>query len=261
VVGKTKTGGGFKGVVYYNLQKAKDSEILHSNGLASNDMKGLIKEFEAISGENPNISKPVWHTSLSFAKEDNITNDKMAEIAQRFMEKAGFSKENNQFIVIRHNDRDHRHCHIVANRVGFDGRAVSDSFFKSKTVQWSKELEKEYGLTKVQEIAKVKMVEKTKEFIPDKEFLKEYISKTLKSKGITSLEELSLKLREKGIDMEILKHSKTGKDYGVNFKVRGSTYKGSDLGKKFAYKALCSNLSPALRIATKLIVKGISHGI
>jgi len=261
VVGKTKTGGGFKGVIYYNLQKEKDSEILHSNGLASNDMKGLIKEFEAISGENPNISKPVWHTSLSFAKQDNITNGKMTEIALKFMEKAGYNLDNNQFIIVKHNDRDHRHCHIVANRVGFDGRAVSDSFFKSKTVQWSKELEKEYGLTKVQEIAKVKKIEKTKELTPDKEYLKETISKTLESKGIKSLEELSQKLRGKGVEMEILKHSKTGKEYGVNFKVGGNTYKGSDLGKKFAYKVLCSNLNPALRIATKLIVKGISHGI
>lgn len=261
MVGKTRTGSGFKRVVYYNFEKEKNSEILFSNGLVSSEPQGLIQEFEAIRSENPNISKPAWHTSLSFAKEDNITNDKMAEIAKRFMEKAGFTKDNNQFFVVKHKDAGHTHCHIVANRVGFDGKAVSDSFFKSKSVQWAKELEKEYGLTSVQEKAKVKKVEKTKEFIPDKEFLKEAIAKTLESKGITSLEELSLKLREKGVDMEILKHSRTGKEYGVNFKVRGSTYKGSDLGKKFAYKALCSNLSPALKIATKLIVKGISHGI
>ena len=261
MVGKTKTGSGFKGVIYYNLQKAKNSEILFSNGLANNDMKGLIKEFEAISGDNPNISKPVWHTSLSFAKEDNISNDKMGEIAQKFMEKAGFSLENNQFIIIKHNDKDHRHCHIVANRVGFNGRTVSDFYFKSKTVQWAKELEKEYGLTQVQDIAKIRKTEKSKEFTPDKEQLKETISKTLESKGISSLEELSLKLREKGVEMEILKHSKTGKEYGVNFKVGGNTYKGSDLGKKFAYKALYSNLSPALKIATKIISKGISHGL
>ncbi|KAB2867663.1 MAG: relaxase/mobilization nuclease domain-containing protein [Bacteroidales bacterium] len=261
MVGKTKTGSGFKGVIYYNLQKSKDSEILFSNGLASNDMKGLIKEFETIRGENPNISKPVWHTSLSFAHEDNISNDKMAEIAQKFMEKAGFSLENNQFIVIKHNDKDHRHCHIVSNRVGFNGRAVSDFFFKSKTVQWAKELEKEYGLTVVQEVAKARKVEKNNEFIPDKEQLKETITKTLESKGITSLEELSLKLKEKGVDMEILKHSRTGKEYGVNFKIGENTYKGSDLGKKFAYKALYSNLSPALKIATKIISKGISNGL
>lgn len=261
MIGKTRTSSGFKRVVYYNFEKEKNSEILFSNGLVSNEPQGLIHEFEAIRSENLNISKPAWHTSLSFAKEDNITNDKMAEIAQRFMEKAGFTKDNNQFFVVKHNDAGHTHCHIVANRVGFDGKAVGDSFFKSKTVQWSKELEKEYGLTKVQEIAKVKKIEKTKELNPDKEHLKETISKTLESKDITSLEELSLKLREKGVDMEILKHSKTGKEYGVNFKVGGNTYKGSDLGKKFAYKALYSNLSPALKIATKIISKGISHGL
>ena len=78
----------------------------------------------------------------------------MQEIAIAFMEKAGFSSENNQFIVIKHNDKGHTHCHIVANRVGFSGKAVSESFSKSRTVSIAKQLENEYNLTKVQELSK-----------------------------------------------------------------------------------------------------------
>ena len=34
--------------------------------------------------------------------------------------------ENTQFIIARHTDRDHPHCHIVYNRVDNDGRTISD---------------------------------------------------------------------------------------------------------------------------------------
>ena len=38
-----------------------------------------------------------------------------------------YSSRNNQFIAIMHNDTNHQHVHIVANRIGFDGKTVSDS--------------------------------------------------------------------------------------------------------------------------------------
>jgi len=259
MLGKTKTGSGFKGVLYYCLQEKKEPEILYSNNVIGNDAKELIKEFEAVREENINISKPVWHTSLSFAENDNITNEKMGEIAQRFMEKAGFSAENNQYVVIKHNDKDHSHCHIVANRVGFDGKAVSDYYYKSQTVKWAKELEKEYNLIKVQEIALAKKLEQTQTLNHDKKFIKEHVERAIGDKNVTSLDDLSKALKKDGVELEVLKHSKTGKEYGVNFRVNGNTYKGSDIAKRLAYKSLSQLLPSPIRIATKIISKGISH--
>ena len=264
MIGKTKTGTGFKGAVYYCLQNKKTPEILDLNGLSHTDAKGLTREFNAIYGENPNISKPVWHSSLSFTKQDNMTNDKMVEIANRFMEKAGFTKDNNQFVIIKHNDREHTHCHIIANRVGFDGKAVSDYYCKSKTVQWSKEIEKEYNLTRVQELAQKKRIEKAMVNGKDlsKEQIKDVLIQTLKQPGIKTLNELAKGLLPHGIDMQ-LKHAKTGIDYGVSFSKNGITYKGSDIGKQFAFKALSQVLSPAniAKEIAKTVIKGISLGI
>ena len=266
MIGKTKTGAGFKGAIYYCLQDKKTPEILDLNGLSHTDAKGLTREFNAICSENPNISKPVWHSSLSFTKEDNMTNDKMVEIANRFMEKAGFSKENNQFVIIKHNDRDHTHCHIIANRVGFDGKAVSDYYCKSRTVQWAKQIENEYGLTKVQDLAQRNRIDKTliKTNDQTKEQLKETINRTLRQPEIKTLSNLAQNLLLQGVDMQILKHAKTGLEYGVSFCKDGKTYKGSEIGKQFAYKSLSSNLSPTLRIAktvVKLISKGLTQGM
>ncbi|WP_366519929.1 relaxase/mobilization nuclease domain-containing protein [Halodesulfovibrio sp.] len=37
----------------------------------------------------------------------------------------GFS--NSQYVVVRHNDTEHDHIHIIANRVSMDGAVVSES--------------------------------------------------------------------------------------------------------------------------------------
>lgn len=256
MIGKTKTGKGFKGVVYYCLQKEKNAEVLDLNGLSHSDAKGLIREFNVIRNENQNISKPVWHSSLSFSNEDKMTNQKMIEIANRFMEKAGFTKDNNQFVIIKHNDKGHTHCHIIANRVGFDGNAISDYYCKTKSVQWAKQIEKEYSLTIVQEKSRKRMIEETlsKSNDPAVIQLKETINKVLRQPGINTLSNLAQNLLLQGVDMQIFRYAKTGIEYGVSFTMEGKTYKGSDIGKQFRIKELSTNLSPTLKIA-KTVVK------
>jgi len=262
MIGKTTTGKGFKGVLQYCLNEKKEAEILDLNGLSRNDAKGLAKEFEAITQENINISKPVWHTSLSFTKADKMTNERMAEIANKFLEKAGFTKENNQFVIIKHNDKANTHCHIVTNRIGFDGKAVSDYYSKSRTVGWAKELEKEFNLVKVQELAKENRLSKglNKQLDVTRDELKSKIDSALKQPGVKTLQDLQTELRKSGIDTAIVRHAKTGKEYGVTFKLYNMIYKGSDLGKNYAFKALSMNLSPTLK-ALKTVTKIIKNSI
>jgi hypothetical protein len=262
MIGKTTTGKGFKGVLNYCLQEKKKAEILDYNGLSQNDPKGLAKEFEIITQENINISKPVWHTSLSFSEKDKMTNEKMTEIANKFLEKAGFSKENNQFIIIKHNDKAHTHCHIIANRVGFDGNAVSDYYNKSRTVGWAKELEKEYKLEIVQVLAKEKRLEKelNKPFDLIREDLKSIIDKALKQTGLNSIYDLQKELKKSGIDTTILKHSKSGKEYGITYNIRDKIYKGSELGKSYALNAINNRISP-VKIIVKTLIKSLEMGI
>ena len=247
MIGKSKTGKGFGGALRYCFEDKKHHEILELNGLYGNQTNKLAWQFQAICDGNRRINTPVWHTSLSFPKEDNISKEKMREIAGKFLEKAGFSKDNNQYIIVAHNDTEHKHIHIIANRVGYDGKAVSDSFCKSRTVKWSKELETDYKLTKVQEVAKTKEQSKPRDKVPIKEQtkiqLREAVDKAVKLPGVKTLQDLSQELNKSGIDMQVLKHSQTGKEYGVSFRLNDIAFKGSELGKKYAFKQLQNDLS------------------
>lgn len=255
MVGKTKTGKGFRGILYYCLQEKKNPEILFQNNLIGSFPRELLREFLAVREENIFISKPVWHTSLSFSNEDGISHQRMLEIALRFMEKAGFSMDNHQFLVVKHNDKKHSHCHIIANRVGFDGKAVSDYYFKSKTVKWSKELEREFNLVCVQKIANTRKEKRALKPSDDLTYLRNSIDSMLNCNGVDSLYDLALKLKEIGIDMEVLRHVNTGKEYGVNFCLGGKTYKGSDIGKRYAYKSLSQLVSNGKKHLERKIVQ------
>jgi len=272
MIGKTKVGISFRGTLDYCLQKKKNPEVLDLKGLAHKDAKGLTHEFVAISSDNSNISKPVWHSILSFTNDDKVTNEKMVEIANKLMEKVGFSKENNQWVIIKHNDTKHTHCHIVANRVGFDGKAVSDYYCKSRTVQCAKELEREYNLVRVQEIAKKKRLEKTVDY--DKEHLKRILEKFLRQSKINSFPKLEEALKAEGITMKVAYHSKTGEAYGVKFTMGDKSYKGSEIGKQYTFKSLNQKLTPVsqalnvplpsikgIKTAVKIISKGLEINI
>ena len=265
MLGKTKTGRGFKGTIEYCLQEKKDPEILYSNNIVNSEKREIIKEFVSVSGTHDTVSKPVWHSSLAFSNMDKVSDLLMTEIANRFMEKAGFNKENHQWIIIKHNDTHHAHVHIVASRIGLDDQVVSDFYFKSRTVQWAKELEKEYGLTEVQKIAHENRI--LNSFENEKKQMKETITNVLNGKGVKTFEDFQASLKKQGIDVVVSRHKKTGQAYGVSFTIGQKTYKGSDIGKKLAFKAL-NQLLPipgpvlsVLKLSTQMITKGIGQSL
>ena len=51
-----------------------------------------------------------------------------------------------QFIIARHTDRKHPHCHIVFNRVDNNGKTISDKNDRYRNEKVCKELTEKYGL-------------------------------------------------------------------------------------------------------------------
>lgn len=51
-----------------------------------------------------------------------------------------------QFIIARHTDRQHSHCHIVFNRVDNNGKTISDKNDRYRNEKTCKQLTEKYGL-------------------------------------------------------------------------------------------------------------------
>ena len=122
---KTKIGGSFGGCVSYCTEKER-AEILQAEGVRMDSPQHMTADFNHLRKQNPELGKAVWHTSISFPTEDNgkITDEMMKSIAKDYAEK--FRLE--QYAVIKHNDAKHEHFHIIGNRVGYDGKTISDQY-------------------------------------------------------------------------------------------------------------------------------------
>lgn len=126
MIGKIKKGRSFGGCIRYVTQK-DDAKIIASEGVLLGTAEETARSFRWQCLLNPDVAKPVGHIALSFKPEDapRLTDAFMASLAEEYLELMGI--RNTQFIVVRHHGTDNPHCHIVFNRVDFDGKVISDS--------------------------------------------------------------------------------------------------------------------------------------
>ena len=214
MIGKISTGKSFRGCLNYlhegRLQQSKalqeiEQEKKQAQVICYNQCFGnkreLIQQFNEVRNLNPKLSKPVLHASLSFAHSDQLSNQDKIDIGKQMAKDFGF--ENNQYVVIEHADRQHQHLHIVANRVGYDAKTVSDSNNYKRMANFCRTMERKHQLEQV--LSPRRFLSKEERMLPRqdirKEALKEAIAKFLKQS--TTMKEFQNKITAKGYQVEL----------------------------------------------------------
>ena len=110
---KITKGRDFGGAVRYVTQDKKEAKILDSKGVLTTDKQSIINSFRLQSQLRPDVKVMVGHISLDFSVEDvdRMSDDFMVKIAWEYMQRMNIL--NTQFIIARHYDREHPHCHII----------------------------------------------------------------------------------------------------------------------------------------------------
>ena len=150
MIGGITKGSCFSGCVEYALalkEKNKEARLLYSEGLFTDTPRDIIDGFECQRHLNSRVQHWCGHISLSYSPKDaeRMDDDFMVKLALEYMDKMGI--KNTQFIIVRHLDKEHPHCHIVYNRVDNDGKCVSDSFEYYRNNEICDEMKQKYGLT------------------------------------------------------------------------------------------------------------------
>lgn len=148
MIAKIIKGADFGGVINYMLSKQEGKAmLLASNNIGFTDRKLCAHEFALQASMRPNVQKPVCHTILSFSANDadQLIDDVMIKIANEYLEKMDYG--NTQSLIVRLSDRQHPHLHICINRIGNDGKTISDRNEKYRSTKICRELTERYGLT------------------------------------------------------------------------------------------------------------------
>ena len=157
MIGKVMTGKAFRGCLLYCLndkrqEKNSDAEmkdraeVLGYNRCGGSDRE-LVQQFNEVRVLNTKLAKPVLHITLSLAEGEKLKKEKLTAISEACAREMGF--QNNQWVAVLHHDTKHPHLHIVANRVGFDGRTVTDSNSYKRIALFCRKMEREHELQQV----------------------------------------------------------------------------------------------------------------
>jgi hypothetical protein len=146
MIAKAVKGRGFRGALAYDLSK-EQGHVIDKN-MAGESVRELAAEFGEIRKLRPNLNKAVLHVSLSAALGEKLNDEQWCEVGKRYLE--GMGLEQNQFVMTRHNDTEHEHIHLLVNRIRFDGSVSTDSQDYKRQEVIMRELEREYGLQRVE---------------------------------------------------------------------------------------------------------------
>lgn len=237
MIAKAIKGRGFRGTLDYDLGK-EGGEMLETN-MAGESPKELAAEFGEIRKLRPNLEKSVLHVSISAAPGENLTNDQWREVGNTYLQGMGFEK--NQYVMTRHNDTEHEHIHIIANRIRYDGSVTSDSQDYKRQEVLMRQIEQQYGLEPVAPSNQAERRAPTKGEIEGairtgepstKQRLQQLADAA--AKDCTSFTAYQERLEAAGVQLVPVVQSEGAKLSGLSYRLDGVTMKGSDLGRVYS---------------------------
>ena len=238
MIAKIVQGANFRGAVSYVLGK-RDAEFLAAKGLRMKSIDSIAESFGMQASLCP-IAKPVAHISLDFSVQDRtkLTDAKMTDIASEYLRRMGY--DNTQVLVVRHNDREHPHLHMIINRVDFDGNRISDCNERLRSTAVCRELTERYGLyfsSGKEHVNEHRLRE------PDKTKYEIYNAVRSALPNCSNWEQLVAALDRRGVAVLFKYKGTTDRIDGVKFSKNGYTFSGSKVDCAFGFSKLDAALN------------------
>jgi hypothetical protein len=153
MVCKVRSGKNIKGALNYNENKVKEgvAECIGAANFVGEPQQlrffDKLARFEQLIEKNTRAKTNCVHISLNFDVSENLSQNKLNEIAVDYMDKIGFADQ--PYLVYQHNDAAHLHLHIVTTNIQEDGKRISiHNLGKNQSETARKEIEVKYGLVK-----------------------------------------------------------------------------------------------------------------
>lgn len=223
---KVIKGSDLKAAIRYNTQKVSDEQatVLSAKNLPVDDLKNInliekMMRFIATPAKEfgTKVKDYVFHGVIS-PEEKGLSDSTLKNLADDYMREMGYA--NQPYFVVKHNDTDHTHIHIVSVDINKKGkRCVADSFAYRKTSDVRKTLEQKYNLSSPDKSKKEKekqRVENAMNFLRETSFLsnevapREYkkniqrvLRKVKNEYSVTDFHELNRVLKPYGIQSEL----------------------------------------------------------
>jgi hypothetical protein len=223
--------------------KAKD--LILCSTIPGQTSAQLALNFRRIARLNPTVQKTVAHYSVSLPTEDNdrVGTIEMRRISRMLLEQLGHGRS--PYFAVEHHDTAHRHWHLAASTISYDGSWVDDSFERYRVRAIESAVEDSFSLKKtpkrpIQEIKNLstgeyRLKRRTQELVP-KEKLWAAIDDCIER--ARSLERFILELRLRYPEISVHIKGDADRPIGISFATEGIAFSGRSLGRAYSLNGL-----------------------
>jgi hypothetical protein len=205
------------------------------------------------------------HITLNFDPSDTLSNGQMKQIANLYMKEIGFERQ--PYVVYRHNDAGHPHCHIVTTHIRRDGSPIDLYNVGRNQSEKAKQLiENEFGLITAEMKRQVREEKEKIDGVPRIQYGEKAISRSIsqvleyvtENYYCTSLPDLNALLRLYNLE------AYRGKEQSKLYQHRGLLYRVLDDNGKYIgvpLKASFFDCKPTLANLEKKFEQNLSQKI
>jgi hypothetical protein len=268
MITRTTIGADFEGALTYGAgvrqgdSPKKKAELIGSSNLVDvGNPRGLAAEMQGVADENSQCKNPVWHTSLSWAKGEQLSTEQKLKAAERYCEllRSQLSKklskaeraaynvwEQHQVAVYEHKDKDHDHIHIYLNRVPvYGGPAIQTGHNYQFNLKAIRVISEELNLNPLP--SQRQSFKDSRPPVQDtRQVVRAALVEAMGDPQVQNLAQLQERLKAQGIEAR-LKRSQAGQLVGVSFRQGQAAVTGQEVGMKAAQ--LRDHYEPAQRQA------------
>lgn len=154
-----RCGTSLRRAFHYNENKQKEGKAtllsaenypLHAGEITAGQRINMLLK---TAGLKPEVKVNSLHISLNFDPSEQLSDRRMMEIAKAYMDKIGFGQQ--PYLVYRHYDSGHPHCHIVTTNACLDGTSIRlHNIGKMRSEPARKQIEQLFNLVRAEEQGK-----------------------------------------------------------------------------------------------------------
>ena len=254
MVAKITIGSGLFGAIKYNADKVNegkgqllDTNKIFNDGTGKVDIAQALHDFERHMPMQMRTEKPVIHVSLNPHPDDRLTDKELTEMAHEYMQRMGYGDQ--PYLIVKHEDIDRHHLHIVSVRVDEQGKRINSDFTHKRSLAITQDFERRYGLHQGNK-RENKQQNPLHPVNPDTGDIKRQVGNTLKAVfrdyQFQTIGELRALLSLYNLTVDEVRGNAKGEDYNglvysvidANGNKVGNPFKSSLFGKPVGYKAL-----------------------
>lgn len=153
MIGKASACPGGTALFNYVISDKKGYELTR-NGLSGTTPKELYEDMNIIQKQNLRCSNNTISIVISPSVDDGkkLSNAELKAITEDFLTELSLDPKKQHYLAFVHNEKDHKHIHVLLNRVQENGKLIQDNFIGKRAQHAAHRVALKYEMTSAREL-------------------------------------------------------------------------------------------------------------